>query len=50
MKPSECNDLFKLSYDEIVKAGKFDKDAYTGRIIAACAEKTKIRPWHFLKN
>lgn len=41
VKPSECNDLFKLSYDEIVKAGKFDKDAYTGRIIAACAEKDK---------
>ena len=41
VKPSECNDLFKLSYDEIVKAGKFDKDAYTGRIISACAENDK---------
>ena len=41
VKMAECNELFKLSYEEIEKAGKFDKDAYTGRIIAACAEKDK---------
>ena len=41
VKQAECNELFKLSYEEIEKAGKFDKDAFTGRIIAACSEKDK---------